>query len=125
MPSGSRSTEEETVWRWWVVVAVAAVRAVWVLLASEPVISNDSMRYWNPEDPWMVFRLDLAQGPGQLVQVLYLILPPTVAIAVQALAAGLLWGGPRSWRRRAALGCSSLGSRGVCHRGGWRGTPAS
>lgn len=91
-------------WNWVVVVGLAALRGLWVALANEPGVSNDSMRYWNPGDPFMVFRLDLGQGPGQLVQVLFLLLPPTVAIAVQAVAAGLLWGwaaivaaGRRTW----------------------------
>lgn len=79
-------------WRWEIVGALALVRVLMVLVAGEPVISNDSMRYWNPEDPFMVFRIDLAQGPGQLVQVLFLLLPAKAAIVVQTFAAGMLWG---------------------------------
>lgn len=49
------------------------------------------MRYWNPADPAGTFRFDLGQGPGQLLQVVYL-LPIEVAVALQAFAAALLWG---------------------------------
>ena len=79
-------------WRWWVVVGLALLRGAWVAVAGSPVVSNDSSRYWNPIDPLSVFRVDVGLGPGQLVQLVFLALPPMVAIVVQAVVAGLLWG---------------------------------
>ena len=72
------------------VVVLAAVRAV--VASSGPAgISPDSSRYRNPSDPLLAFRFDLANGPGQLVQVVFLF-PLPLALALQAVLAALIWG---------------------------------
>ncbi|WP_353082586.1 hypothetical protein [Tessaracoccus lapidicaptus] len=75
---------------WLAIFVLALVRAGWVL-TREPVLSGDTPRYWNPADPLHTLRFDLGQGPGQLVQMIYL-LPMNAATGVQALLAALVWG---------------------------------
>lgn len=72
------------------ILALALTRAGWTL-SRAPVPSGDTPRYWNPDDPLYTLRFDVGQGPGQLMQLLYL-LPLNVASAVQSFLAALLWG---------------------------------
>ncbi|MHA6508223.1 hypothetical protein [Tessaracoccus sp. Y1736] len=75
---------------WGGVVVLSLVRVAWVLMDA-PIPSVDTLRYRNPQDPLGTLRFDLGQGPGQLLQVLYL-LPTELAVVVQGLFTGLLWG---------------------------------
>lgn len=75
---------------WGAVVVLALLRVAWVLIDA-PIHSVDTLRYRNPEDPLSTLRFDLGQGPGQLLQLLYL-LPVELAAAIQGFATGLLWG---------------------------------
>ncbi len=72
-----------------ITAALMAVRGA-AAVASGGARSPDSVRYRNDEDPLLVFRVDLAQGPGQLPQVIHL-LPMGAALAVQAAVAACLW----------------------------------
>lgn len=76
--------------------SIALARAMWVA-SRDPITSPDSVRYWNPADPLLTFRFDMGQGPGQLLQIIYL-LPVGVAAPLQAFAAALLW----AWASRVA-----------------------
>lgn len=71
-------------------VAVGVLRVAVALLHGYDML-GDSGRYYFPDDPLAVFGLDGGGGPGVLLQAFFL-LPPWLAIALQATVIAAGWG---------------------------------